>query len=570
MERKLILFLFLALPLLTIGQRKKFQINGAARAYFFANQLDIADDIDSVTSRNANYGHTLLDLGVSVFPNKNTEVLGMFRIRNELGGFWGGGVSFNVRQLTLKGVAGNVVRYELGDIDMQMTPYTLWNVMEEGVINEGDVFSLRRDIVHYDMFYNDEHWRMQGAKAAFGLDFARGIKGIDFEGFLTRQRANNGTDQPERLYGGGTVTIRQSDNLSLAFNSVNIFDLRETIPDSIQYKNNVHTLQLNYNRPMNDNFAVGLQAEGGVSSARYINYEDVRAPEQQNEWFYDAALTSDLKKQGIVAKLGYKDVGADFLSPGAQTKRIDYSRFPGLYQQFTNDGIGRPVSYMDFVSGNTENSFRISEQLMPYFAAYANTNPYGLATPNRRGVYLDVVRTDSSKFRESFLRVAALGQSRGTGTEETKSFLLLEAGTDLYLNDFWDGQKDLKLDLGLRFENTNRGGEVFETVDLGSVFIDAGLSWEFANRLDLMAGAKIWQVSGNAFVNERNRFNTIENFDIVDYDFTENTYAAGIRYRFKGRNALSAQFQRSAIAHADDAIADYGIDQFTILFNLNF
>ena len=60
----------------------------------------------------------------------------MFRIRNELGGFWGGGVSFNVRQLTLKGVAGNKVKYEVGDIDLKMTPYTLFNNLEEGVIKE--------------------------------------------------------------------------------------------------------------------------------------------------------------------------------------------------------------------------------------------------------------------------------------------------------------------------------------------------------------------------------------------------------------------------------------------------
>ncbi|MEM6270571.1 MAG: hypothetical protein AAF998_14115 [Bacteroidota bacterium] len=570
MHRKIILLTIALLPLFVLGQRKKFQVNGAARAYFFANTLDIADDIDTVTTRAANYGQTLLDLGISVFPNKNTEVLGMFRIRNDLGGFWGGGVSFNVRQLTLKGVAGNVVRYELGDIDLSMTPYTLWNFREEGVVNEADVFALRRDIVYYDMFYIDDNWRMQGGRAAFGLEFANVIEGIEFDGFLTRQRPASGTTEPERLYGGGTVTLRQSDDLSLAFHSVNIFDLAATIPDSILYKNNVHTLELNYTRDLNENVAVGLSAEAGVSSARYINYTDPRAPEAQNEWFYDAGITTGLKKLGITAKLAYKDVGADFLSPGAQTKRIDYSRFPGLYQQFTNAGIGRPVSYADFISGNTENSFRISEQLLPYFSAYANTNPYGLATPNRRGIYLDAERTDSTKFRSSFLRVAALTQSRGTGTDELKNFLLVEAGTDLYLNDFWGGEKDLKLDLGLRFENTSRGGEVFETIDLTSTFIDAGLSWEFVPRLDALAGAKVWSVSGNSFVNARNRFNLIENFETVNYDFTENALAAGLRYRFKGDNTLSAQYQRSSIAHADEALADYAISQMTILFSLNF
>lgn len=569
MYPKLIIIALLLVSNFALGQQRKFQINGAARGYFFANQLDLDESLDSITTRKANYGHTLLDLGVSVFPNKNTEVLGMFRIRNELGGFWGGGVSFNVRQLTLKGVAGGVLRYEVGDLDLEMTPYTLYNFREEGVVNEADIFAVRRDVVHYDMFYIDNQWRMQGGKVNFGLDFGSVIQGIDFQGFLTRQRPAGGND-PERLYGGGTIRIAQSDNLALSFNTVNIFDLKETIPDSIQYKNNVHTLQLDYNRAMNDKMSVGLQAEAGMSNASYTNYQDVRAPESLNEWFYDAALTTSLNNMGIDVALGYKDVGADFLSPGAQTKRIDYARFPGLYQQITNAAVGRQISYSDFISGNTENSFRISEQLLPYYAAYSNTNPYGIATPNRRGLYLDATRTDSAKFRESFLRVAALTQSRGTGTEEKKQFLLVEAGTDLYVNDFFGWEKDIKLDLGLRLENTTRSGEVFEAVDLNSTLIDAGLSLELVDNFDLLLGGKLWQVSGNEFVNARNRFNAIENFDIVNYDFSENTYAAGLRYRFNDNNALTAQYQRFDIAHEDAALVDYGISQFTFLLNLAF
>jgi hypothetical protein len=570
MYQKLLILVLVLTSNVVLAQRKKFQINGAARGYYFINQLNIDDDLDSITTRKANYGHTLLDLGVSVFPNENTEVLGMFRIRNELGGFWGGGVSFNVRQLTLKGVAGNVLRYELGDIDLAMTPYTLHNFREEGVVNEGDVFALRRDIVYYDMFYNDDQWRMQGAKLNFGLEFGKVIESIDVKGFMTRQRATNGATEPERLYGGGTVTIRQSENLSIALNSVNIFDLKETIPDSILYKNNVHTAELNYHRALKENLDIGLKSEAGLSNARYINYQDVRAPEKLNEWFYDLAFTSSMKDKGIDLALGYKDVGADFLSPGAQTKRVDYSKFPGVYQQITNDATGRPVSYTDFISGSTENAFRISEELLPYQAAYNNTNPYGLATPNRRGFYLDATRTDSTKFRESFLRVAAMTQSRGTGTDEKKRFLLVEAGTDLYINDFLDWKKQIKLDLGLRFENTSRPGEVFETVKLNSAMADLGLSVEFATNLDLLLGTKIWQVTGNAFVNERNRYNVIENFDIVDFDFMENAYAAGLRYRFSDNTNLAAQYQLSGIAHKDPAIADYSISQFTILFSLAF
>ncbi|MFP5470577.1 MAG: hypothetical protein ACLGGV_03200 [Bacteroidia bacterium] len=568
---KYLLIVFLALAISSFAQKEKFQVNGAGRAYLFANELDIAESLDTVSTRKANYGHTLLDLGFSIFPNEETEIISIFRIRNELGGFWGGGVSFNVRQLTLRGVAGGIVKYELGDIDLSMTPYTLYNFTEEGVVNEADAFSIRRDIVHYDMFYNENNtWRMQGAKANFGLEFPKIIKGIDITGFITRQRATDGILIPERLYGGGTLKINQSKDLSIAFNSVNVFDLTQTIRDSVQYTNNVYTSEVNYSKNLNEKLSVGLKSEGGMSNAQYKNYTEINAPEKMDEWFYDAAITSNIKKQNISLALGYKDVGADFLSPGAQTRRVNFSKFPGIYKQFTHEFIGRQTNYFDVISGNSENSIKISEQLLPYYAAYNNTNPYGLATPNRKGIYLDATREDSTKIRSAFVKVAALTESRGTGTLQKKLFLLAEAGADVYLNDFIGWNKMIKLDVGIRYENTSRNGEEFEKVNLSSILMDGGISLEFAKDFDLLFGAKLWSVNGNEFYNQRNAYNIIENFQTVHYNFIENTYAAGLRYRFNDKNQLSAQYQLFSVNHSDANLIDYGIGQFNILFSLFF
>jgi hypothetical protein len=51
--------------------------------------------------------------------NKNTEILGMFRIKNNFGGFWGSGVTFDVRQLYMKGVVAKALRYQLGDLNLK-------------------------------------------------------------------------------------------------------------------------------------------------------------------------------------------------------------------------------------------------------------------------------------------------------------------------------------------------------------------------------------------------------------------------------------------------------------------
>ena len=90
---------------------KKVQFVGVARSVMNSNELVVKDPIeDTVTAKKKMGGYALIDLGVNIFPNKNTEILGMMRIRNAFGGFYGAGVTFDVRQLYVKGIIGNVVR----------------------------------------------------------------------------------------------------------------------------------------------------------------------------------------------------------------------------------------------------------------------------------------------------------------------------------------------------------------------------------------------------------------------------------------------------------------------------
>jgi hypothetical protein len=552
-------------------QERKFQVNGDARGYLFAKNMLIDPALDSINAPRSNYGHTLIDLGFSIFPNANTEIISSFRIRNELGGFWGGGVSFDVRQLTLRGVAGNVVKYNLGDIDLKMTPYTLYNFQEEGMINEAEIFSLRRQVVHYDMFYMpDNTWRMQGAQAAFGLQFNKFLKAIEFSGFITRQRPTDGISIPERVYGGGTITWKQNDKLQFSYNSINLFDLTRTINDSIRYKNNVNTVSMKYRNAINEDIDWGLDAEAGTSNVNYINYVNPLAPDLQNDWFYDASFSMNFKKPRISLTMGYKDVGADFFSPGAQTKRVDFSKFPGVFQQYTNAAIGRPINLTDIINHNAGYSFQISERLMAYSVAYDNINPHGIATPNRRGVYFNSERLDSVKFKRSFIQIAQLFESRGMGTNLKKSFTSIGAGTDIHINDFFGWTRDLVFNFGIRHDITSRGGDVFEKINLSSTLIDLGLSINLVGKLDFLLGVKYFQAKGNEFITQRNFFNTVNNFQAIDIDVSETTFATGLRYKFSQRNQLLVNYQNHQLQNRTTAGINYGISQFNILYTLTF
>lgn len=565
----LLLCILCSVPFL--AQNKKFQVNGDARGYLFAKRLDLDQNLDTITPKSSNYGHTLVDLGFSIFPNNNTEIISNFRIRNELGGFWGSGVSFNVRQLTLRGVAGGIVKYDLGDIDLKMTPYTMWNYQEEGAINEAEIFSLRRKVVHYDLFYNDNNtWRMQGAQVKFGVKIGQRVKGIDFSGFFTRQRPTDGIAVPERVYGGGTITWKQNDNLSFAYNSVNLFDLTKTINDSARYSNNIHTFSVSYLNLVRDNFKLGFSGEAGRSNAQYINNLNPIAPEERKEWFFDASLKVHWIQQKTTLKLGFRDVGADFLSPGAQTKRVDFSKFPGVYQQFTNAAIGRPVNLADIINHNAQYSIKISDQLMAYHVAYDNITPYGLATPNRSGFYLNAEHLDTIKITRAFVNIARYQETRGMGTNQKKSFISIAGGADVNINDFLSWERRLVFNIGVRHDITNRAGAAFETVNFSSTLIDLGLSLNIIDKLDLLVGFKYFQANGNEFVIERNIFNDVQDFRSLSVNFSETTSAFGLRYKFSEKNQLLANIQQHNIDFRNNTGISYGIAQFNILYTLTF
>lgn len=571
MKLKLTIIVFIIFTLQSKTQNDKYQINGSARSYLFANQLNIENSLDSITSRKSNYGHNLLDLGISVFPNKESEVIGIFRLRNELGGFWGGGVVFDVRQLTLNGVAAKVVKYSIGDIDLQMTKYTLFNNNEEGTQNEADIFSLRRDVMHYDYFYNKNSWRMQGAKVEFNLLPSRNLEKIKFKGFITRQRPTDEQGRPERLFGGGNVKFVKSKKLFINLNTVNLFDLKKTsVIDSSYLFNNVTSSNFNYVIKSDSTHALNLSGEGGFSGNKYENFDDLDSPISMNDWFYDISTTLKLKKKKVTFTIGFKDIGKDFNSPAAQTKRIDFSKSSNLYQQFTNDYVGRQITLSDITNGNSNNSVKITPELMAYNVIYNNTNPYGDATPNRRGIYFNLKDLDTVKVKDSHFDFRLLQESSGSGTLRKKVFILSQLGTKLSLNEFFRVKKKLIFSLGYRNEITLRSGEDFEKINLNSNFINLGLNYELFNHFSLIAGHKFWKANGNEFQEVRDTYNSINDFENLSIDFTENISAFGVKYDFGNKNTLTIQYQNFNIRNGGTNGVDYGISDLIILFNLKF
>src|SRR6185437_3065995 len=120
---------------------------------------------DTASPKRGVGGYTIFDLGVNAQPNETLRASAIFRIKNVFGGFYGDGSFITFRQLRLDGIISKVVKYEIGDIDLGLTPYTLYNFDESYHDYEADVFAIRRSVVHYENFNFGNKWRLQGAHA---------------------------------------------------------------------------------------------------------------------------------------------------------------------------------------------------------------------------------------------------------------------------------------------------------------------------------------------------------------------------------------------------------------------
>ena len=90
----------------------------------------------------------------------------------------------------------------------------------------------------------------------------------------------------------------------------------------------------------------------------------------------------------------------NFRSAGAQSRRVDYTgKSNTIYPTYTNVSITRPLSIFDLVSDEQLYNQDLSNILMGFNPIYSNILPYGDATPNRTGVYMN------AKFRKKTSRL---------------------------------------------------------------------------------------------------------------------------------------------------------------------
>ncbi len=563
----LLLTLILGYGVNTFAQSSKVKFNGVGRSYI--NTSTISGNVmknDSITGSKVNNGVNTLDLNFNITPNKTNEIVALARIENKFGGFWGSGLTLSFRQLYLRGIIANVIRYRLGDIYVKNSPYTTYNPIREDSYNEADIFHMYKDWVYYDNFHQKDYWHLQGGHVDFGFTFKSLIKEVLVDGYIARNNSAVILTRPETLYSGAKITLVQSKFFDLTYHYANFFEMQPTKKTGTEFHNPVNTIDFNINLG-NEKLKYKLLGELGASTVNMRN--DSTYPKLKDN-FMDIGAAIEWVPSGLTLKLSYRQVGADFRSAGAQSKRMNFMNNPLTFTQYTNAQINRPISLFDITKDENLYASTITNIMMQYNPKYENTMPYGLATPNRQGVNIKLNYGQPDKKINLFADVNMLEEIRGQGTNELRHFTSICAGMDINVNKFFDKEKIFKITAGIKMENTTRKGDTISKVDLKANLIDVGLQYEFAKKFDLLLGAKLLNANGNEFLPVRDNMNRINDFTPVTMDCKEILLGGGIRYRFSEQSYLTLQYLNFDYKDNKTNANNYNINQVIILYSMKF
>ena len=546
----------------------KVRFTGGARSIISNAGIQVNDTIpDKTTAKKAVGGYALVDLGFNISPNKNTEILGMIRINNKYGGFYGAGVAFDVRQLWVKGIIADVVRYQLGDINLKQTPFTLYNHNEDQMISQPGVFQLQRDIVNYETFYKSNTWRQQGLSLDWGLQFNKFVKELNFNAYLTRMNATNFGNVQDRLFGGSTVDLMQSSHLNVAYNIAALFDVKGTALDTNVFSNIVNTVTFKYTGKLGK---LRTKFQGEFGNSRYHYTIDTTAP-TLSDFFINPTFTVSPESKQWEAELGYLNVGPDFRSPGAQSKRIDYNAQPNFFNRYKQTQMDRPLNYGDIFGNSQLYRTGINPKLMAYNPLINNVLPYGLATFNRQGIYLKGKYSTPNEVLLAEMSHHQLKEIRGQGTTALRSFGMTRLQLGMNLGKYFHWNRMAKISGSACYQSTQRTGQfAFESVNLTSFQTGLGMELEILPSMDFMLGYTALNGKGNDLISDRNAFTEVIDFSKFNAHVSQTVTAAGIRFRF-GENAyLAGLFQQTNDQNFNQTFNNYKINQWMVVYNMTF
>ena len=210
------------------------------------NQSLHLNEKDSLNNDIDFESNVIVDLGIRANLNEKVNFYSQIRMRSNLALFDTSRSNIFIRQFRLYGKFNDLFYYELGDVDLVLDRYTLWNNKEKGLVNESEVFSLYRKIQHYENFQNENFWRQKGVKLSFKELTEKQLK-IYFELFGSRLNKSDEFTNPD-IFLVGLKSSLSKDNQKFEINSANIFSNTNTLINSNLSNQYNRTVTASYSR----------------------------------------------------------------------------------------------------------------------------------------------------------------------------------------------------------------------------------------------------------------------------------------------------------------------------------
>jgi hypothetical protein len=544
---------------------------------------------DSLSPRRGALGTMFLDLGVTVQPIEDFKLVAEFRLRNVIGqngqSQVGGVTLVNYnslidtrmifRQVRAEGNIKKVVQYQIGDINLGLTKYTLFNNYDMYSDFESDIYKERRVIPHYENFMTDNLWRLQGASVKTKINFRGPLRQIDLNVFGTRTRLNSGDGVPDRFIVGGKMDITQSKFLTLGVNWISMFDVPGSTYDSLRipynYDNQVLTGNYKITPLNNSTIEMNILGESGISRNSYF-IAAADSTSNKKDFFVDAGIRTMYKPKKIELTASYINVGYNFTSPGAQTLRLRPTQAPQFFPNLNNNTSVRQLTVYDRYTDDVIYNQRIQPGLMRFIPVYGNVLPYGSATPNRSGVVFNIGRAiDTSQVISFNAGGAALSEIVSEGDsigKNLRKFVQLKGGASLNISKIIGFKKIILLSGGGRYEHTSRTGSA--AVDFKSLLADAGLTVEIFRNVYLMGGYKYLQGKGTEVITLRDQFGSISGYLPYTYNVDQSIISGGLKFGLFKNSFASIEYNKLKIKNHDNDTQSYSMGNLFINFTLRF
>ncbi len=564
--RLLFLFIGVIITFSINAQYPKFEIGGLARSLSQSSHLNEKDTINNDVSQDLNI---VFDLAIKGSLNKYVSLYSELRMGSNLEVFDTSSSYLNLRRILMFGDLNKSFSFEIGDIDLKMTPFTLWNSNQEGNINESVLFSNFRDIQNYENFNNENYWRRQGASLFGNISLSK-KDSLNYKIFGTREIASNEISIPDVFMYGGNISYFNK-SFSFGINHLDLF----TNNKGILLDTNLHNHVVSSKSSLKFN-NIELSSELGISKRTNSSLLS-----SNNKWIDGEFMSFDFKTnffKKLLLTINYRSVSDDFSSPGAQTKRINYTMSPNLFPLVDNSSINRDIIASDIISDITffrSASFynrNIDYSLDAFNPIFGVSEPYGISTPNRQGISSMIEYSDSSNIFNLQGKVSFLNDLTGEGVLEKRKYFSYSLTSHIFINKLLDFEKILLINGGFYYSNAkrNHSPDLFvQNVDFNNSIIDLGLELEMIKNLHLLYGYKSINAQGLDYLSVRDDNFTIASFQKIEINMNQNVSSIGLKYDFTKKSSLILNYQNIRCNYEKSELS-FIINQFFILAQIKF